>query len=93
MIAYCARSGRKQTIELVEQAGWRWLVSPKDMRPSVKNYALDNGAWTAFTKQTIPGYVPPLGVSKSIDSAQAIEGQGELLNTGAQAIANMKGIF
>jgi hypothetical protein len=60
-MAYASRTGTKRNLDALEGAGWRLLATPESLKryrhPSPTwadhapaPYALDNGAWTAFTK-------------------------------------------
>jgi hypothetical protein len=50
LIAYAARTGTKRNLDALHTAGWRLLVSATGvLRHEGFRYALDNGAWTAFT--------------------------------------------
>lgn len=48
MIAYASITGTRVNRAAIEAAGWRWMMTPADLRPGYKPYALDNGAWAAF---------------------------------------------
>lgn len=48
MIAYTSLTGSKVNRAAVEGAGWRWMMTPADLRKGYEPYALDNGAWIAF---------------------------------------------
>lgn len=49
MIAYASRTGTRRNLAALRDAGWRLLVSAMHcLRPEGFQYALDNGAWTAF---------------------------------------------
>jgi hypothetical protein len=51
MIAYVSRMGGERRLAPLRAAGWRLLVSAKGVHRSEGfRYAIDNGAWTAFTK-------------------------------------------
>ena len=51
MIPYASRTGTRRNLALLRDAGWRLFVSAKGvLRTEGFPYALDNGAWTAFTK-------------------------------------------
>ena len=51
MIAYASRTGTKRNLNALRSAGWRLLVSAAGvLRHEGFPYALDNGAWSAFTK-------------------------------------------
>lgn len=51
MIPYASRTGTRRNLALLRAAGWRLFVSAKGvLRTEGFPYALDNGAWTAFTK-------------------------------------------
>ena len=50
MIAYAARTGTRRNLAALRAAGWRLMLSPRGvMNAHGFSYALDNGAWTAFT--------------------------------------------
>jgi hypothetical protein len=52
MIAYASRTGTKRNLEALRRAGWRLMVSAKGvLRHEGFRYALDNGAWHAFTNK------------------------------------------
>lgn len=51
MIPYASRTGTKQNLSAMRANGWRLLVSAKGvLRTEGMPYALDNGAWSAFTQ-------------------------------------------
>lgn len=51
LISYASRTGTKRNLEAMRQAGWHLLVSAKGaLRTEGMKYALDNGAWSAFTQ-------------------------------------------
>ena len=51
MIPYASRTGTRRNLALLREAGWRLFVSAKGvLRTEGFPYALDNGAWTAFTR-------------------------------------------
>ena len=51
MIAYASRTGTRRNLEALRESGWRLLVSAAGvMRHEGFPYALDNGAWSAFTQ-------------------------------------------
>lgn len=51
MIAYASRTGTRRNLAALHDAGWRILVSARGvLRSEGFRYALDNGAWTAFTQ-------------------------------------------
>lgn len=50
-IAYASRTGTRRTLDELNAAGWRLLVSARGvLRTEGFRYCLDNGAWTAFQK-------------------------------------------
>jgi hypothetical protein len=57
MLAYASRTGTKRNLAALRAAGWRLMLSPAGrMEPLAGHsagfaYALDNGAWTAFTQK------------------------------------------
>lgn len=52
MIAYASRTGTRRNLAALRDAGWRILVSARGvLRNEGFRYALDNGAWTAFTQR------------------------------------------
>jgi hypothetical protein len=52
MIAYASRTGTKRNLEALRRAGWRLMISAKGvLRHEGFRYALDNGAWHAFTNK------------------------------------------
>ena len=54
MIAYASNTGTLRNVDAIRKAGWRVLLTPKDLgrRPhSGIPFALDNGAWTAFQQK------------------------------------------
>lgn len=58
MVPYASRTGTKQNLAAMRANGWRLLVSAKGvLRTEGMPYALDNGAWSAFT-QNQPFDVP-----------------------------------
>lgn len=51
MIPYASRTGTRRNLRLLREAGWRLFVSAKGvLRTEGFPYALDNGAWSAFTQ-------------------------------------------
>jgi hypothetical protein len=51
VIAYASRTGTKRNLEALRRAGWRLLVSATGAwRTEGFQYAIDNGAWTAYQK-------------------------------------------
>lgn len=51
MIAYASRTGTRRNLAALRAAGWRLLVSAAGcLRSEGFPYALDNGAWSAFTQ-------------------------------------------
>lgn len=51
MIAYASRTGTRRNLAALRDAGWRLLVSAAgELRSEGFPYALDNGAWSAFTQ-------------------------------------------
>lgn len=51
MIAYASRTGTRRNLAALREHGWRLLVSAEGvLRNEGFPYALDNGAWTAFTQ-------------------------------------------
>lgn len=51
MISYASRTGTRTTLTALRAAGWRLLVSATGShRCEGFQYAIDNGAWTAFQK-------------------------------------------
>jgi len=51
MIAYASRTGTKRNLAALKAAGWRLLVSAAGvLRTEGFRYALDNGAWSAYTQ-------------------------------------------
>lgn len=52
MIAYTSLTGNKRRLPLLRAAGWRLFVSATNLTTPYEgfNYAIDNGAWTAYTK-------------------------------------------
>lgn len=51
MIAYASRTGTRRNLNALRDAGWRLLVSARGcLRNEGFPYALDNGAWTAYTQ-------------------------------------------
>lgn len=51
VIAYASRTGTLENLALLREAGWRLLVSATGrLNHHGFDYALDNGAWTAFQK-------------------------------------------
>jgi hypothetical protein len=52
VIAYASRTGTRRNLAALRDAGWRILVSARGvLRNEGFRYALDNGAWTAFTQR------------------------------------------
>lgn len=51
MIAYASRTGTRRNLTALRDAGWRLMVSATGVhRTEGFRYAIDNGAWTAFTR-------------------------------------------
>lgn len=51
MIAYASRTGTRRNLAALRGAGWRLLVSAAGcLRSEGFQYALDNGAWSAFSQ-------------------------------------------
>lgn len=51
MASYASRTGTRRNLEVLQEAGWRLLVSARGvLRNEGFPYALDNGAWTSFQK-------------------------------------------
>jgi hypothetical protein len=52
LIAYASRTGTIRNVTALQDAGWRWIVGPLDHGRSLfgMRYALDNGAWPAFSQ-------------------------------------------
>lgn len=51
MIAYASRTGTRRNLDALRGCGWRLLVSAAGcLRSEGFPYALDNGAWSAFTR-------------------------------------------
>lgn len=51
MIAYASRTGTRRNLDALRGAGWRLLVSASGvLRTEGFPYALDNGAWSAYTQ-------------------------------------------
>ena len=51
MLAYASRTGTRRNLAALRGAGWRLLVSAAGcLRHEGFPYALDNGAWSAFTQ-------------------------------------------
>lgn len=51
MISYASRTGTKRNLDAMRASGWRLLVSAAGvLRHEGFRYALDNGAWSAFTQ-------------------------------------------
>ncbi|WP_370601832.1 hypothetical protein [Pseudomonas nitroreducens] len=49
MVSYASRTGTKQNLAAMREAGWRLLVSPAGvLRTESMPYCLDNGAWSAY---------------------------------------------
>ena len=54
MICYASRTATARNIAALKAAGWGWMVGPLDQRgPRLHGmrWALDNGAWPAFSQQ------------------------------------------
>ncbi len=50
MICYASRTGTKRNLAALRDAGWRLMISPAGvLRTEGFPYALDNGAWSAYT--------------------------------------------
>lgn len=74
MIAYASRTGTRRNLDRMRLFGWRLLVSATgSWRTEGMQYAIDNGAWTAYQNGT------PFDV-------KAFEGVVELLGSGADWI-------
>ena len=54
MIAYASRTGTRRNLDALRLAGWRLMLSPAgELRTEgFPNYALDNGAWSAFSQKS-----------------------------------------
>ena len=52
MISYASRTGTRKNLAALRGAGWRLLVTPSCVRAEGFQYALDNGAWSAFCQKT-----------------------------------------
>jgi len=53
MLGYASRTGTRRNLDALRQAGWRLLVSAAGvLRTEGFQYALDNGAWSAFQQGT-----------------------------------------
>jgi hypothetical protein len=51
LIAYASRTGTRRNLDALRDRGWRLLVSAAGVhRHEGFPYAIDNGAWSAFTK-------------------------------------------
>jgi hypothetical protein len=51
MIAYASRTGTRRNLDMLRRYDWRLLVSAAGaLRNEGFGYALDNGAWSAFTQ-------------------------------------------
>ena len=51
MVSYASRTGTRRNLAAMREAGWRLLVSAKGvLRTEGMQYAIDNGAWTAFQR-------------------------------------------
>lgn len=51
IIPYASRTGTRRNLAALRGAGWRLLVSAAGcLRPEGFPYALDNGAWSAYTR-------------------------------------------
>lgn len=51
MIAYASRTGTRRNLDALRAAMWRLLVSAAGpLRPEGLPFALDNGAWSAYTQ-------------------------------------------
>lgn len=51
MISYASRTGTKRNLDAMRASGWRLLVSAAGvLRDEGFPYALDNGAWSAYTQ-------------------------------------------
>ena len=50
MIGYASRTGTRRNLDALRRAGWRLFISATDISkvPEGFNYAIDNGAWSAF---------------------------------------------
>lgn len=53
MISYATGTGTRRNMEAMKAHGWRLLVNALEPRlpPKGWRYALDNGAWSAFTRK------------------------------------------
>lgn len=51
LIGYASRTGTRRNLALLRECGWRLLVSAAGvLRHEGFRYALDNGAWSAYTQ-------------------------------------------
>lgn len=49
---YASRTGTRRNLDALRAAGWRLIISPAGvLRTEGFHYALDNGAWSAFTQK------------------------------------------
>lgn len=55
MFAYASRTGTKTTLELLRNAGWGLMLSPKGRlrTEGFSRYCLDNGAWHAYANSRL----------------------------------------
>jgi hypothetical protein len=64
IIPYASRTGTRRNLNALREAGWRLLVSAAgSLRNEGFPYALDNGAWSAFTQGRpfdVPAFVKAL---------------------------------
>jgi hypothetical protein len=53
VIGYASRTGTKRNLDALRNAGWGLMLSPADVlrTEGFENYALDNGAWTAYQQK------------------------------------------
>lgn len=53
MIGYASNTGTKRNLAALRREGWRIMISAKGgLQPKGFKYAIDNGAWNAFTSGT-----------------------------------------
>lgn len=50
MIGYATTTGTKRNLDAIMRAGWRLILTPDASEPWILRYAIDNGAWGAFSR-------------------------------------------
>ncbi len=90
MIAYASRTGTKRNLAALREAGWRLFITPQGVqRTEGFRYAIDNGAWTAYSQgKPFDGeaYMATVKRFDLIKSAAELKQVGEQANRDCDAI-------